>query len=136
MPIVYVFLGENNLDTLVYIVVNLIGVGLIVFVIGWFWLAKKSQAVTAVNQVVEITVADGVYQPDRIAATVNQNITLRFTRLDEAPCAATVVFADFNKSLELPIKQAVDLKIMPTQTGEFEFTCQMGMYRGHLVVAD
>ncbi len=35
---------------------------------------------------------------------------------------------------DLPLDQSVDLTIVPDQPGECEFTCQMKMYRGTLVV--
>lgn len=117
-----------------YVIVNIIGVTLIVFVIGWFWLAKKKKAVSIAKNFIEIKVANGVYSPDVVQTQKGKSITLRFIREDETPCAGTVIFSDFNKSAELPVGKSVDITFTPDKTGEFEFTCQMGMYRGRLVV--
>ena len=60
---------------------------------------------------------------------------MRFLRFDETPCAEVVTFPDFNESTELPIGETKEIVIMANKPGEFEFTCQMGMYRGKLLVA-
>jgi len=124
------------MEILTYVLANIIGILLIVFVVWWFWLGKKTKAVKVTNQVVDIKVADGVYTPDAVQVKLGQTVTLRFNRTDETPCSATVIFADFNQSAELPINEAVELQIKADKAGEFEFTCQMGMYRGRLVVSD
>ncbi len=116
---------------------NLIGIALIIFVVWWFWLGKTSKLEKAINanqKPIEIKVADGIYTPDAIKARIGQTLTLRFIREDETPCAATVLFPDFDQSLELPLDKAVDIKLTPDKKGQFEFTCQMGMYRGELIV--
>jgi len=81
-----------------------------------------------------ILVDDGVYTPSRIEAPLNQPITLRFLRKDPSPCAEQVVFADFGVSAELPVDEYKDVELVPDKKGEFDFTCQMQMYRGTLVV--
>ena len=115
-------------------IVNTVGLILILFVIEWFWAAKKKSPTAIAKNIIDIKVANGVYFPDNIQIKKGQTITLRFIREDETPCAGIVIFADFNKSAELPIGQAVDLVLTPDKVGEFTFTCQMGMYRGKLVV--
>ena len=117
-----------------YLIINIVSLALILFVIWWFWLTKKKQTVTTGQDVIEIKVAAGVYTPDVIQVKLGKPITLRFIRSDETSCAAVVIFADFNKSAELPVGQPYDLKITPDKKGEFDFTCQMGMYRGKLIV--
>lgn len=117
-----------------YVIINSIGLILIFFVVWWFWLSKKKSIVKATEAVVVIKVANGVYTPDAVETKINQPVVFRFIREDETPCAATVIFSDFNKSADLPLSRSVDLTITPDKTGEFDFTCQMGMYRGKLIV--
>lgn len=122
---------------LTYLLVNLIGGILIILVLWWFWLGKTSsqKAVTAKqHSVIDIKVADGVYEPAMIQTKVGNKIVLRFTRYEENPCAEAVIFADFNQSANLPIGEAILVELTPHKAGEFEFTCQMGMYRGKLIV--
>ena len=45
-----------------------------------------------------------------------------------------VLFPDFNRSAKLPTGETVAIEFLPETPGEFEFTCQMGMLRGKLIV--
>lgn len=95
---------------------------------------KEKKAVSIAKDFIEIKVVNGVYLPDVVQTQKGKSITLRFIREDETPCAGTVIFSDFNKSAELSVGKSVDITFTPDKTGEFEFTCQMGMYRGRLIV--
>lgn len=116
------------------ILVNLAALLLLGFIIGWFWLSKPRAKQVATGEPIEIIVDDGVYTPARIKVPVGKPVTLRFIRQDASPCAEKVLFDDFGISAELPIGKPHDLTLTPKQRGEFEFTCQMRMYRGKLVV--
>lgn len=117
------------------IIFNGLGLILIALVVWWFWLGKSKKAVAAdANKTIDIIVDNGVYSPATISAKVGQPISLRFLRKDETPCSATVIFADFDESADLPIGKPTEITITPETAGEFEFTCQMGMYRGKLIV--
>ncbi len=117
-----------------YVVANALGLIFIFFVIWWFWLFKKKQIATLKNFTADIKVANGVYEPDVIQAPVGKTIHLRFHRQDKSPCSAMVLFPDFNTSAELSLDEVVTITLTPDTVGEFEFTCQMAMYRGKLVV--
>jgi plastocyanin domain-containing protein len=58
---------------------------------------------------------------------------LRFLRKDASPCAEKVLFDDLGISADLPVDDTRDVVVAPDQAGEYEFTCQMRMYRGSLV---
>ena len=121
------------------ITINVIGLGLIGLVIWWFWLYKpnvyvpKSGDIKAGN-IIEVLVKDGVYTPAYIQVEPDHPITLRFTRKDASPCAEIVNFSLLNISRQLPLNEPVDININIEKPGEYEFTCQMGMYRGKLIV--
>lgn len=117
-------------------IVNIIGLLAIGFIVVWFWGMKSKATKTTHNAqgVVDVVVENGVYKPNRIQATLNQPITLRFIRQDATPCAETVVFADFNVSKQLPLQQITDITLIPDKTGEFTFACSMNMYQGKLIV--
>ncbi len=114
--------------------VNLIGLLSVVFIAWWFWLSKPRTPLAEVKELIEIKVKDGVYQPAYIQAHVNQPITLRFIREDATPCAEIVSFSSLNISQQLPINKATDIHLNIKEAGDYEFTCQMGMYRGRLIV--
>lgn len=114
--------------------VNAGGLVVIGLIVWWFWLATPRRARQAGNAPVEIVVADGVYTPAVIETQAGTPVTLRFLRQDPSPCAEKVVFADLGVSADLAVGTPRDVVITPDAPGNHEFTCQMGMYRGRLVV--
>jgi len=83
--------------------------------------------------VVEVRVDQGVYTPARIEVPVGRPVSLRFLRLDPSPCAEEVIFHGLGLSATLPVGRTKDVTVTVPAPGEYEFTCQMQMYRGHLV---
>jgi plastocyanin domain-containing protein len=61
-------------------------------------------------------------------------VRLRFRREETASCSEIVQFPDFGKSAKLPTGEEVILEFLPDKPGEYGFSCQMGMFRGRLVV--
>ncbi|UCE88437.1 MAG: cupredoxin domain-containing protein [Pseudomonadota bacterium] len=114
-------------------IVNVAGAALIAAIVWWFWIARP-RVVKAQSDLVEIVVANGVYTPARIEAHAGTPITLRFLREDPSPCAEQVVFDTLGVSAELPLGEAREVTVTPPAAGEYDFTCQMQMYRGTLVV--
>jgi len=47
-----------------------------------------------------------------------------------------VIFPDFNKSAKLPTGETVPIEFLPAKPGEYEFSCQMGMFRGKLLIVE
>lgn len=115
------------------IIVNAAGIILIGLIVWWFWIAKSRSQVVR-QEAIEIIVENGVYTPSRIEASVGQAVRIKFLRKDPGPCAELVVFPDFDISQSLPLEKAVEIQLTPLQSGEFDFTCQMQMYRGTLIV--
>ena len=76
----------------------------------------------------------GGYLPDTIHARVGEPIRLVFRREETAACSERVVFPDFGKSAMLPPNQDVTVELEPQFAGVYEFTCQMGMLHGRLIV--
>ncbi len=113
--------------------VNIAGSALIGFIIWWFWLSTP-KATRALGQIVDILVANGVYTPSRIEISAGKPITLRFLRKDASPCAEKVVFDQLALVAELPLDVPRDLSVTVPTPGEYQFTCEMRMYRGTLVV--
>lgn len=119
------------------ILVTLGGLAAIGFVVWFFWL-KKTEGVRA------STVSDGYqeqmilvkggYTPDAIRVVAGRPVRLLFRREETAVCSEQVVFADFGKSAALPTGSVVPIELLPTEAGTYEFTCQMGMLRGRLIV--
>ncbi len=78
----------------------------------------------------------GGYHPDTIYARAGEPLRLTFRREETAPCSERVVFPDFGKSAMLPPYQDVTIELAPARAGAYEFTCQMGMLHGRLIVEE
>ena len=106
------------------IIINLLGLLLIGLIVWWFWLYKAKE-VTADEGVISIKVENGTYEPSRVRVEAGKPITLRFLRKDASPCAATVVFADFDISEGLEelegeqvIVETQDMELYDPRIGE------------------
>ncbi|MFI5322457.1 MAG: cupredoxin domain-containing protein [Thermodesulfobacteriota bacterium] len=118
------------------IIVNIAGIILAAFVVWWFWISKSRTEARTRGDVVSIVVDSGVYDPSIIRASAGKPLTLRFIRKDPSPCAEKVIFSGLDISADLPMGKPYDLRFTPRNAGEYEFTCQMAMYRGKLIVED
>lgn len=116
------------------LLVNIMGLVLIGFIIWWFWLAKPKAKKASRDETITIIVEGGAYDPARIEVAANKPVQLTFIRKDASPCAAQVVFGDLDISHELSMDSPTRITLPTLKPGEYEFTCQMGMYRGSLRV--
>ncbi len=119
------------------ILVTLGGAAAVVFIVWFFWLKRapgvKASIVSDGYQEQMILVKGG-YTPDTIRVAAGRPVRLLFRREETAACSEQVVFADYGKSAPLPTGTVVPVEFMPGDPGEHEFTCQMGMLRGRIVV--
>ena len=113
---------------------NIVVIVFILFIIWWFWLAKPKAKAATQNDIIEVIVENGVYTPSVIQTSKGQPLTLRFLRRDPSPCAEKVIFSALNLNADLPINEPIDIRLTVDTPGGYEFTCQMGMYRGKLLV--
>jgi plastocyanin domain-containing protein len=113
--------------------VNLAGLALIGLIVWWFGYSRPRAARMAGSGPIEIVVDNGVYTPARIEVPAGRPVTLRFTRRDPSPCAEKVLFGDLGVAADLALGRPTEVTVTPGKPGEYEFTCQMRMYRGTLV---
>jgi len=121
---------------IVKIIVDIAGFILIGLVAWYFWFSKKEgQKIGESGGVQEalITVKGG-YTPDVIIVKAGKPLRLVFERKESSPCSERVIFKDFEVSKVLPEGERVTLEFTPEKPGEYEFACQMGMFRGRLIV--
>lgn len=112
--------------------INIAGIGAIALVVWWFWLSRPKAVTAASAAPIEVQVENGVYTPAAILVPAGKPVTLRFLRKDPSPCAEQVRFDELGVSAELPVGKPLDVTVTPPVPGEYEFTCQMRMYRGIL----
>ncbi|WP_454618789.1 cupredoxin domain-containing protein [Bradyrhizobium cenepequi] len=118
-------------------IVTIIGLGMIGLIVWFFWLKRsagfRANESSAGFQEAMILVKGG-YTPDTIIVQSGRPVRLNFRREETASCSDKVVFADFQKSADLPTGVTVAVELLPRSPGEFSFGCPMGMFRGKLVV--
>ena len=119
------------------IIVTLIGLGVIGWIVWYFWLWKGESVAAGAGaggvQEVDVTVKGG-YQPASIVVKAGRPLRLNFTRRESTPCGEEVVLPEFGKRAHLPQDKTVLVEITPNKPGEYEFTCGMNMYKGRLIV--
>ena len=118
-------------------IVTIAGLALVAFIAWFFWM-KRTKGVRAAEasggyQEAMILVKGG-YTPDTIIVRHGKPVRLNFRREETSSCSEKVIFADFNKSADLPTGQQVAVELLPERPGEYEFACPMGMFRGRLIV--
>jgi len=117
--------------------VTFAGIALVGFIVWFFWLKRsvgfRASETTGGYQEAMVLVKGG-YTPDTIIVRRGRPVRLNFRREETASCSDKVIFADFQKSADLPTGQTVAVELMPKEPGEFAFACPMGMFRGRLIV--
>lgn len=119
------------------LIVTLVSVALIAFIVWFFWLKKaKGARVAATSSGYQeaMILVKGGYTPDVIVVEHGRPVRLRFRREETASCSEMVLFPDFGKSARLPTGETVAIELLPERPGEYDFACQMGMFRGKLIV--
>ena len=113
------------------------GIALIVAIAWFFWGPRKRGyhvAVATSGYQEAMVLVKGGYTPDVIVVQHGKPVRLNFRRDESAPCSEMVILSDFGKSAHLPQGQTVPVEFLAEKTGEYEFGCQMGMFRGKLIV--
>jgi plastocyanin domain-containing protein len=119
------------------VVITSLGLALIGAIVWFFWGPKKEgfrATVTSSGYQEAMVLVRGGYTPDAIVVRAGTPVRLNFRREESSACSEIVVFGDFGKSAKLPEGVSVPIELMPRDPGTYEFTCQMGMLRGRLVV--
>ena len=114
-----------------------IGLALIAGIAWFFWGPRKSgvhAATTSSGYQEAMILVKGGYTPDVLVVHHGKPVRFNFRREETAACSEMVIFIDFGKSAHLPTGETVPIEFLPEKAGEYEFTCQMGMLRGKLIV--
>lgn len=118
-------------------IVTLLGLALIGFIVWFFWLKKSKGTAASVGssgvQEAMILVKGG-YTPDVIVVKAGRPVRLNFRREETASCSEMLLLPAFGKSVKLPTGENVAVEFTPDKPGEYPFSCQMGMFRGRLIV--
>lgn len=111
---------------------------LAIALIAWFFWGPRGAgtkaAVTSGGYQEAMILVKGGYTPDVVVVEHGRPVRLNFRREETNPCSEMVLLPDFGKSARLPEGEVVPVEFLPEEPGEHEFSCQMGMFRGKLVV--
>ena len=114
------------------------GGALFIALVVWFFWGPKGEGVaagvTSSGYQEAMVLVKGGYTPDVIVVEHGRPVRLTFQREETASCSEMVIFEDFGKSAHLPTGEAVSIEFTPDKPGTYDFGCQMGMFRGKLVV--
>jgi P-type Cu+ transporter len=106
---------------------------------AWLALARRNRVMASMapDGVQEIAVlVRGRYQPDTLTVRAGVPTRLLFNRQEDTPCSERVIFSDFKQEQRLAAFAVTPIQFIPSRTGEFLFTCAMGMYQGRLLVRE
>lgn len=121
----------------VQILITVFGV-LLIILVNWYFFFSKSkttQARVESGGIQEVRViVKGGYSPDVIVVKRGIRVRIDFYRDETAECSDTIVFGDFNIRKPLPAFKTTPIEFTPEESGEYTFTCGMGMMRGKLIV--
>ena len=115
-----------------------IGGFLLIGLIAWFfWGPRKGGTLASIGasgyQEAIVRVKNG-YTPDLIVVQSGKPVRFEFLREEKSACSEMVVFPDFQKSAMLPEGKKVIVDLPPMDEGIYNFSCQMGMYKGKVIV--
>jgi plastocyanin domain-containing protein len=94
----------------------------------------ENAAADTTQRIISVSVGDEGFQPSRVELKRGQDATLRFTRTSDKTCATKVVFPELKVEKDLPLNEAVDVKVPTNEPRELAFQCGMGMYKSAVVI--
>jgi plastocyanin domain-containing protein len=119
------------------LLISFFGLLLIILVNWYFFFSKRQKAKASVKgpgiQEIRVTVKGG-YDPDVIVVKKDIPVKIDFYLDETESCSEEIVFGDFNIRKSLPPFKTTSIEFVPKKTGEYVFTCGMGMLRGKLIV--
>jgi len=116
-------------------IVNIAGLLLIALIVWWFWLYKPKEATLGADDLV-IVVENGTYSPSHIKLPSGEPVAIKFMRKDQSPCSEMLLIPDLQISETLPINKLKTIQLPALSSGEYDFHCQMQMYRGQITVEE
>lgn len=124
------------------IIVLVGGITLIGGIWYYFFGDKKERKSATVEDGVQriIVVVDAAYIPDRVVVKKGLPVEMVFDRRDSGSCTEEVIFDKLPTiekkqiSAKLPEGKQTKINFTPTQIGEYQFVCGMGMVHGKLIV--
>lgn len=93
---------------------------------------RSKQSIKA--QTAKVVVSANGYQPGSFKLKKGVPARVTFLRQTDEGCGTEIALPAYNIRRALPLNKPVTVAFTPTKTGEFNFTCGMGMMRGKILV--
>jgi hypothetical protein len=87
-------------------------------------------------QTARVVLTEQGYKPDSIRLLQGIPARITFLRQAEGSCGTEIVLPELGVKRALPLNKPVVVAFTPNKSGEFSFTCGMGMLRGKIVVEE
>lgn len=85
-------------------------------------------------QTASVALTERGYEPASFKLHRGVPARVTFTRKVSATCGTEIVLPEYGIRRALPLNDPVVVEFTPKKTGEFTFSCGMGMLRGSVVV--
>lgn len=121
------------------LVVLAISLGLIAFIIWWFFGSheeKTGDAQISDNQQESTIVVDGGYSPSTLVLKKGVPAKVKFQMNDSTACLSHVVFEKLGIDKDLTKQKMTAIEIPTDQATEFDYACGMNMFHGKIIVKD
>jgi len=96
---------------------------------------ETGQAVTGIIEEVRMTQGSSGYTPNKFTVKKGNTVRWIITSTTQYSCASYISMPSFKIAKPLKAGENV-IEFTPTQAGEINFSCSMGMYRGKFIVVD
>ena len=96
--------------------------------------ARRAKGAAVKVQTASVALTERGYEPSgfRLRRGVPARVT--FMRKVSATCGTEIMFPDYGVRRPLPLDEPVVVEFTPKKSGEFTFSCGMGMLRGSVIV--
>lgn len=89
---------------------------------------------TATPQVVQLSVTEKGFVPDKISVKPGTHVILKVTRKTDSTCATEIKISEKKIKKELPLNKEVSVDVGMLEKGKIGFACGMDMITGFIVV--
>jgi plastocyanin domain-containing protein len=95
---------------------------------------QRAKARVVKSQSASVDLTERGYEPASIRLRRGVPARVTFTRKVSSTCATEVVLPDYGIRRALPLNEPVAVEFTPKKSGEFTFSCGMGMIKGSLIL--
>jgi plastocyanin domain-containing protein len=95
---------------------------------------RRPKRKLAAVQKVTVALTEKGYEPTSLKLRRGVPAQVTFIRKVSATCGTQIVIPDYEIKRDLPLNESVLVRFTPKKSGDFSFSCGMGMLRGSLIV--